>query len=64
MANNTNVYKIDDDNKNLQYSTRISIQCSVMIYIGKEFKKRKIRVDICMCITDLPLYTPETNTTL
>ena len=51
-------------NKNLLYSTGNSIQYSVMAYMGKDSKKKKKRVDICICITDSLCCTPETNTTL
>ena len=37
-------------------------QYSVMAYMGKESKKK--RVDTCICITDSLCCTPETNTTL
>ena len=49
-------------NKNLLYSTENSTQYSVMVYMGKESKKK--RVDIGICITDSLCCTPETNTTL
>ena len=40
LTNNTTAYIIDN-NKNLLYSTGISTQCSVMICIGKEWRKKK-----------------------
>ena len=42
------VYKTDT-NKNLPYSTGNSTQYSVVIYMGKESKKRMV---ICICKTD------------
>ena len=48
-------------NKNLPYSTGDSTQYSVMAYMGENLKKK---VDICICVTDSPCHTPETNTTL
>ena len=64
LTNNTTVYIIDN-NKNRLYSTGISTQCSVMIFIGKELrkKKNKTRVNMCMSLTALLSYTIETNTT-
>ena len=49
-------------NKDLLYSTGNSTQYSVMTYTGKECKK--IKVDICICIKDSLSCTPETNATL
>ena len=49
-------------NKNLLYSTGNSTQYSVMAYMGKESKKK--RMDVCICITDSLCCTPETKTTL
>ena len=46
-------------NKNLLYSTKNFTQYSVIIYMGKESKKR---VDIC--ITDSPCSIIESSTTL
>ena len=40
LTNNTTGYIIDN-NKNRLYSTGISTQCSVMICIGKELRKKK-----------------------
>ena len=40
LKNSTTVYMIVN-NKNLLYSTGISTQCSVMICIGKELRKKK-----------------------
>ena len=44
------------------FSAGNSTQYSVMAYMGKNLKKK--RVDICICITDSLCCTPETNTTL
>ena len=48
LTNNTTVYIIDN-NKNRLYSTGISTQCSVMIFIGKELRKKKTKPEsICV----------------
>ena len=41
-----------------------STQYSVMAYMGKESKKKRVDICIDICITDSLCYTPETNTTL
>lgn len=47
-------------NKDLWYSTRSSIQYSVIAYMGVEYKKS----GYLLCITDSLCYTAETNATL
>ena len=37
-------------NRDLLYSTENSTQCSVITYMGK--KRRRRRMDVCMCITE------------
>ena len=51
-------------NNNLLYSTGNSTQYSVMAFMGKESRKKKNRVAICICTTDSLCCTPEINTTL
>ena len=48
-------------NEKLQYSTRNSTQCSLVIYMGRKSKKERI---ICICLTDSLCHTAEMNTTL
>ena len=51
-----NIYRLlyikEITNKNLLCSTGNSTQYSVIAYMTKEYKKKKRREDICICITD------------
>ena len=56
----TLLYTKSFGNKDLIYSSRKSIQYSVIAYVGKEFKKYGY---ICTCMADSLHNTPKTNIT-